>query len=57
MELVKIIYTETPEQLWRAAAHNVTQHLRKLKKEQKIESKNVDASDEPSSLKWKYVKN
>lgn len=57
MDLVKIIYIETPEQLWRAAAHNVTQHLRKLEKGQKIESKKDDPADEPGLLKWKYLKN
>lgn len=57
MDLVKIIYIETPEQLWRAAAHNVTQHLRKLEKEQKIASKKIEPTDdEPGSLKWKYLK-
>lgn len=58
MDLVKVIYIETPEQLWRAAAHNVTQHLRKLEKEKKIQSKNVDPSDDVlGSLQWKYLKN
>lgn len=57
MDLVRIIYIETPEQLWRAAAHNVTQHLKKLERGQKIESRKDDPSDEPGLLKWKYLKN
>lgn len=36
MDIVKIVYAETPENLWLAAARNVTQHLRKLAKERKI---------------------
>lgn len=57
MNLVKIIYIETPEQLWRAAAHNVMQHLRKLEKGQKVESKLFDLPDKNGQLKWKYLKN
>uniref|UniRef100_T1GBP7 Beta-lactamase-like protein 2 homolog n=1 Tax=Megaselia scalaris TaxID=36166 RepID=T1GBP7_MEGSC len=36
MDLVKIIYKETPENLWLAAAHNVTLVLKKLEKENKL---------------------
>lgn len=56
MNLVKVIYIETPEQLWRAAAHNVKQHLKKLEKEQKVQSKLIDPSDKQSQLTWKYLK-
>lgn len=56
MDLVKIIYTETPEQLWRAAAHNVMQHLKKLDRERKVESKRVDTFCDQNQLKWKYLK-
>lgn len=42
MDLVKIIYTETPEHLWPAAAYNVSHHLKKLTKENKITCFNVD---------------
>lgn len=51
MDLVEIIYTETPEQLWIAAAKNVSQHLNKLKKECKIESRQNDNHE----VVWKYL--
>lgn len=57
MHLVKIIYTEIPEQLWRAAAHNVSQHLRKLQRERKVQSKPIDSSNEDGQFKWKYAMN
>lgn len=50
MDLVKIIYTETPEHLWTAAAYNVSHHLKKLTKENKITCFNVDNEN-----KWQYV--
>lgn len=36
MDLVEIIYAETPKNLWPAAAKNVNQHLSKLKRERRI---------------------
>lgn len=36
MQIVEIVYTTTPKQLWPAAAVNVHQHLMKLKKEGKV---------------------
>lgn len=36
MDLVEIIYQETPKELWPAAAYNVRQHLTKLTKERQI---------------------
>lgn len=36
MDLVKLIYKDTPENLWLAAAYNVGHHLRKLQTERKI---------------------
>lgn len=36
MDLVEIIYTETAKQLWPAAARNVSHHLSKLKREQRV---------------------
>lgn len=36
MQLVKLIYKDTPEQLWPAAALNVNHHLCKLVKENKV---------------------
>lgn len=45
MDLVKIIYAKTPQKLWKAASHNVLQHLKKLEKEQKVESKEIDSNN------------
>lgn len=55
MDLVKIIYTETPKNLWNAAAHNVGQHLKKLEKEKKILSTEQKLPDGQVDLKWKYA--
>lgn len=51
MDIVKVIYSEIPENLWIAAAKNVGQHLKKLEKEYKIQSK-----ENQGSIVWKYLK-
>ncbi|XP_015610174.1 beta-lactamase-like protein 2 homolog [Cephus cinctus] len=40
MDIVQRIYTETPENLWNAAAANVRHHLEKLLKERKVRGEN-----------------
>ncbi|XP_011568241.3 beta-lactamase-like protein 2 homolog [Plutella xylostella] len=49
MDLVKMIYTETPEHLWPAAANNVNHHLTKLTKEKKISCTSVEGEN-----RWQY---
>lgn len=55
LDLVRIIYTETPEQLWKAAARNVSQHLRKLEKQKLIQSKDQELEDGSIRSKWKFT--
>lgn len=50
MDLVRVIYTETPEHLWPAAAYNVNHHLTKLTKENKIMSVNVNGEN-----RWQFA--
>jgi len=40
MDIVKVVYTETPESLHGAAAINVKHHLKKLEKEKKVHQEN-----------------
>lgn len=55
MDLVGIIYADTPQQLWKAAARNVSQHLKKLQKDQVIQSKEQEPTDGEQLTKWKYM--
>lgn len=55
MDLVRIMYADTPEQLWKAAAHNVSQHLKKLQKDQVIQSEEQKSMDGEPLTKWKYL--
>lgn len=42
MDVVRVVYKETPEQLWPAAAYNVDHHLSKLHKEGKLQVSGQD---------------
>ncbi|KAL7744622.1 hypothetical protein ACLKA6_017133 [Drosophila palustris] len=53
MDVVKVVYKETPEQLWPAAAYNVDHHLSKLHKEGKLQC----ASGEDDSKFYSYQAN
>lgn len=55
MDLVKLIYVETPEKLWNAAARNVQQHLKKLEKQKRIISKSHELLNGETNIVWKYV--
>ncbi|KAH8369026.1 hypothetical protein KR200_004088 [Drosophila serrata] len=46
MDVVRVVYKETPENLWPAAAYNVNHHLSKLQKEGKLRLDKTDNKDE-----------
>lgn len=50
MDLVKLIYVAVPDYLKPAAAYNVSHHLKKLTKENKIKCSIIDGEN-----KWHYV--
>lgn len=56
MEIVEQIYVETPRTLYRAAAKNVTHHLEKLKKEDRV-LQEVKSSDDTETILWKFKQN
>lgn len=49
MDLVRLIYKETPEHLWPAAAYNVNHHLTKLTRENKVKNIKIDGEN-----RWQY---
>ncbi|KAL4715149.1 hypothetical protein ACJJTC_012196 [Scirpophaga incertulas] len=49
MDIVKFIYTDTPEHLWTAAAYNVNHHLAKLTMENKVKKLNINGEN-----RWQY---
>lgn len=49
MDIVKLVYAETPQHLWLAAARNVNQHLEKLLKERRIKQLN-----ENEQILWQF---
>lgn len=50
MDLVNIIDAETPEHLWSVAAYNVSHHLAKLSKENKVQNIIDDGT-----VRWLYI--
>lgn len=56
MGIVKIVYKETPEQYWMAAAVNVLHHLEKLKKEGKVAEVREKGENEMEGL-WQVAVN
>lgn len=52
MDLVKIVYVETAQELWPAAAYNVNHHLKKLTKENRLEEIEMDAD----TIGWQLKK-
>lgn len=51
MQLVEVIYVETPQELWPAAAFNVNHHLQKLTKEGRL----TEQTPADGEIGWQFL--